>query len=259
MSQNPQGTSISRIAVEEFAGHCRRHLVPLTEQVSYFEAVALDGEQRRQILQEPVAAVPKALLDRLPPVRVVVVPFLERGTTAGSPGLVAFEKPEDTRRVPVSTFDVKDEIFLFVATEQQDIADAHYHFYTALAELGCRAASGREFTQFSTLVFNELSRGTRGEVDDASLQLKLKLQRRQRLPGRNTKQMRVYIRQALQDTLTLFLHGLCCDIDVEPGPHQLGSRYLRRRLELLAEMFPPNTGFLLFPEPSAERKPDEEK
>jgi hypothetical protein len=33
--------------------------------------------------------------------------------------------------------------------------------------------------------------------------------------------------------LTLFLHGICCDIDVETGPRQLLSRYLRKRLELI--------------------------
>ena len=116
--------------------------------------------------------------------------------------------------------------------------------------LACGALREEELFRFSTLVLDELNRGTRGEVDEASLHLKLQLQRRQHLPGRNTKLMRRYVRQALEDTLTLFLHGLCCDINVDPGPQQLASRYLRRRLELLAETFPPNPGYLLFPAPS---------
>jgi hypothetical protein len=48
--------------------------------------------------------------------------------------------------------------------------------------------------------------------------------------------------------MTLYLHGLCCDIDVETGPRQIASRYLRRRLRLLSDLFPPPEGFAVFPE-----------
>jgi hypothetical protein len=70
--------------------------------------------------------------------------------------------------------------------------------------------------------------------------------------------MREYILQAIQDTLTLYLHGLCCDIDVDPNPRQLGSRYLRRRLELLSEIYPPNPGHLVFPAPPPPEPPAEQ-
>jgi hypothetical protein len=59
-----------------------------------------------------------------------------------------------------------------------------------------------------------------------------------------------YLRQALRDTLTLFLHGICCDIDVEAGPCQLASRHIRKRLELLKTAFPPPEGYALFPSKS---------
>jgi len=52
----------------------------------------------------------------------------------------------------------------------------------------------------------------------------------------------------LTDTLTLYLHGLCCDIDIEAGPRQLASRPLRKRLVLLREVLPPPKGIALFPE-----------
>ena len=57
-----------------------------------------------------------------------------------------------------------------------------------------------------------------------------------------------YARQSLIDSLTLYLHGICCDIDVETGPRQLPSRHLRRRLELFHEIFPPPDGYVVFPE-----------
>ena len=249
MGDSPQSTSITRIAVEEFAGQCRRHLVPLTPHLSCFQAVSLDAKQQRQFLQDPAEAIPRALLERLVPLRLLLVPYLEKGA-AGGPGLVAFEKPPDQRLLRHTIFDVHDEIFVLFAIEQQDVADYHHELFNIVAGLACSVFPEEEFSRFSALVLNELSRGTRGEVDEGSLLLKLKLQRRQHLPGRNTKLMRRYFRQALQDTLTLFLHGLCCDINVDPGPRQLASRYLRRRLELLADIFPSNPDHPLFPAPS---------
>ncbi len=248
LEDQPQSTSITRIAVEAFAGQCRRHLVPLTGAVSYFEAVPLDGDQQRQFLREPAEAIPSSLLERLPPLRLILVPYLEKGPPAGT-DLVTFQKPPTPKLLRRSVFDVRDEIFLLFGVEEQDVADYHYGLFQAVAGLACGAVRDEEYSRFSRLILDELNRGTRGEVDERSLQLKMQLQRRQRLPGRNTKPMRRYTLQALEDTLTLYLHGLCCDIDVEPGPRQLASRHLKRRLELLAEIFPPNPGYLLFAEP----------
>jgi hypothetical protein len=58
-------------------------------------------------------------------------------------------------------------------------------------------------------------------------------------PAAGTKLFRSMPLQAYVDTLTLYLHGLCCDIDVEAGPRQLPSRNLRKRLSLLEDAFPP--------------------
>ena len=44
------------------------------------------------------------------------------------------------------------------------------------------------------------------------------------------------------------MHGICCDIDVETGPRQLPSRYLRKRLEVLLGLYPPPAGYAVFPE-----------
>jgi hypothetical protein len=51
----------------------------------------------------------------------------------------------------------------------------------------------------------------------------------------------------------LYLHGICCDIDVETGPRQIASRYLRLRLQLLESLFPPPAGYRVFPEESKPR------
>ena len=61
--------------------------------------------------------------------------------------------------------------------------------------------------------------------------------------GAALKAFRAYARQSFVDTLTLYLHGICCDIDVDTGPRQLPSRHLRKRLLALEEMFPPPQGY----------------
>ena len=63
--------------------------------------------------------------------------------------------------------------------------------------------------------------------------MKQALLRRQTNIRKETKVFRDYARQSFIDTLTLYLHGICCDIDVETGPRQLPSRHLRKRLSVL--------------------------
>ena len=98
------------------------------------------------------------------------------------------------------------------------------------------------------MIREELGAEVHGEVDERSWRLKQSLIRRQTNTRKETKLFQDYARQAFEDTLTLFLHGICCDIDVETGPRQMPSRYLRRRLELLSELYPPPKGYAVLPE-----------
>ena len=238
--------SVSRIPLEAFAGQCQRSMQPLVESITYFSTAALEDEQVRQFLRDPAMATPRSLLERIPPIRLVLVPFLEKGS-GGSTDFVAFERPANAKNLARSAFELEEAVFVFLAAEGQDVADYHYWFYNGIAEQAASRVDDAAFARFSGLVADELNRNARGEVDERSYQLKQKLNRKQRLPGSDSKLMKDYFRQALEDTLTLYLHGLCCDIDVEPGSRQLASRYLRKRLELLAEIFPPNPGYTVFP------------
>ena len=102
--------------------------------------------------------------------------------------------------------------------------------------------------RFYRTIREELSAEVHGEVDEKSWHLKQALLRRQTNVRKETKLFREYARQAFEDTLTLYLHGTCCDIDVETGPRQMPSRYLRRRLELLMSLYPPPEGYAVLPE-----------
>src|SRR5580704_6713663 len=71
----------------------------------------------------------------------------------------------------------------------------------------------------------EMNARVHGEVDEESWHMKQALLRRETNVRKETKPFRDYVRQSLIDTLTLYLHGICCDIDVETGPRQLPSRH----------------------------------
>ncbi len=105
------------------------------------------------------------------------------------------------------------------------------------------------------MIREELTASVHGEVDDDSWQAKQTLLRRQSNIKRETLLFEEYVRQSFIDTLTLYLHGICCDIDVETGPRQLPSRYLRRRLNILKALYPPPSGYAVFPE-DADRPPN---
>ena len=126
--------------------------------------------------------------------------------------------------------------------------DYHRQFYSLLASVVADAWPAEVQERFYRTIREELSTEVHGEVDEKSWHLKQALLRRQTNVRKETKLFREYARQAFEDTLTLYLHGTCCDIDVETGPRQMPSRYLRRRLELLLSVFPPPEGYAVLPE-----------
>jgi hypothetical protein len=143
---------------------------------------------------------------------------------------------------------------LAFAVKDEEMAEYHYSFYNAVAGLIADAATDSAAREkFYGLIREELGADVHGEVDERSWRLKQSLVRRQTNTRKETKLFQEYARQAFEDTLTLYLHGICCDIDVETGPRQMPSRYLRRRLELLTSIYPPPKGYAVLPEQAKKR------
>ncbi len=251
----------SKVTVESFARQCRRKMIPLNETFSYFSALPLEKAALRRLLHEPIAAVPSKVGETLPNLAFVLVPFLEKhkltgagdgrnrgkGRAGTTPG-VTFDPPAPTRRLYAATIGFNEQDFLFLAIKDEEVTDLHYSLYGALAALLSRRLEHDSVSGFHDLVRDELAAEAHGEIDERSWRLKEQLIRRQRDPTRRTKLLENYSRQALEDTLTLYLHGLCCDINIEAGPRQLASPHIRRRLELLREVLPPPQGRALFSE-----------
>ncbi|MCU1325566.1 MAG: hypothetical protein JWN34_936 [Bryobacterales bacterium] len=214
---------------------------------SYYCVHPVAEEDLRQYLHEPIEAIPAAAAALLPKVAIVLAPFLERPNAKGFVS-VATEKPVDDKLVLSAAIDNGDSANLFFTIKDEQVADYHYFLYDELAGLLTSRLTPLISEPWQRMLREELSAEVHGEVDERSWRQKQTLLRRPMATRRDGKPFRDYARDSFHDTMTLFLHGICCDIDVETGPRQIPSRFLRKRLELLRDLFPPPEGHGVFPE-----------
>jgi len=248
----PSESDLRPLNVEEFAVQCRDAMIPVSNRFSYFQASPLGEEDIREYIEEPIAGLPPALVATLPPASLVLVPYLEkpngRGKVNGQPPVVTFERPPENRQSGYAKATDGSRVVLLFAVKDRSVADYHYYFYRAIAGLAAEHGEAESRNRFYSLLREELRSRVHGEVDQEGWHLKEALMRRQTNLRRESKAFLDYASQAFVDTLSLYLHGITCDIDVEPGPRQLPSRYLRKRLKLLEEMYPPPEGYAVFPD-----------
>ena len=237
----------SKSTVEELVARCRGEMIPLTSKFSYFSTLPVADDDLRQYLNDPITAIPPAIVAGLPKVGIILAPYVEKGNGKGGDS-ITFERPAEARHIPFSRHEAADMVTLALGIKEIEVADYHYQFYNALAALVADRWSADVQERFYRTIREELSAEIHGEVDEKSWHLKQALRRRQTNVRKETKLFREYARQAFEDTLTLYLHGTCCDIDVETGPRQMPSRYLRRRIELLMSLYPPPEGYAVLPE-----------
>jgi hypothetical protein len=250
----PAQIDLGKLSVRQFAERFRGEMIPLSNTFSYFCAsVPMSEEDLREYLQEPVAALPPKIAAALPKISILLVPYLERanGTERGreksfSSEYVSIEKPPEGRLATSTQVQLGEETFLAFALKDQEVAEYHYRFYHLIATVMGEHWSEEIETLYSRMLREELNADAHGEVDEPSWRLKQGLRRSKSAASART--FRAYARQSFIDTLTLYLHGICCDIDVETGPRQLPSRFIRKRLVTLEELFPPPAGYAVFPE-----------
>jgi hypothetical protein len=261
--------SLARVSVGQFAERFRGEVIPLSNTFAYFCAsVPMSEEVVKEYLEEPVAALPPSLASTLPRISILLVPYLERSGERPSPkakrktrtalekvaDFVVAERPADGHQSWASQVSFENETVLVFALKEQDVAEYHYRLYRRLATLIAETWSTDVALRYKTAIREELMAGVHGEVDDDSWQAKQALLRRQTNLKRESPLFADYVRQSFIDTLTLYLHGICCDIDVETGPRQLPSRHLRKRLDLLKSFYPAPSGFAVFPEDAEKSK-----
>jgi hypothetical protein len=243
----PSENGRPRSTVDELSRRLRSEMTPIDAKFSYFLVFPVAEEDLRQYLHDPVAALPEAITALLPQVGIVLAPYLERGSARTSAAVV-YDKPPEARLIYSAHVEGADFATIFFTLKDEQVSDYHYYLYAEVAALLAHRLPVKAQDLYATLLREELSGEVHGEVDEKSWRLKQTVLRRPMNARKDGKPFRDYARQSFEDTMTLYLHGICCDIDVETGPRQLPSRYLRRRLELFKELFPPPEGHAVFPE-----------
>ena len=242
------------IPTKEFVATCHTVLIPVNEHVSYFSVEPLDDKERQRLVFDPISALPPAVLTLVPNLRLVLVPYLASGEdTEGAEGndgvvRIRFSPPPAERRWYSDYQKTETEHYIFLAIRSDDYFDAHVLFYQSLASRIMECSDEQLQAVFNMLVDIELKTNARGEVNEFAWQRKKDLLSLAADAEDKQKYLDEYRDAALADTLTLYLHGLCCDIDLDSGPKQLASKHIRTRLQLLKELLPPPDGVALFPD-----------
>jgi len=234
------------LLADQFVERFRSELIPYHSKIFWFSAVPMTPEDVAANIEEPLASLPPRLVEALPRLNLFLAPFLRSG--GKTMDQVVFETPEAPERSESFQMVGPDEASIVLAVQDLSGNEIHYNLYGALASLAWEVSTADIRNAWAKSLKDELRREVHGEIDDLSWQKKNDLLAKQTPPIRDSKLFRDYARVSFVDTLTLFLHGICCDIDVEPSPRQAPSSEIRRRLELLRKFYPLGEGFFLFPE-----------
>jgi hypothetical protein len=196
------------------------------------------------MVREPALATPHALAERLGKLRVLVVPYLaclEAGDA------VSFSKPAgQTHSAVWLTADERTNLVL--ASRELDAHDTGFEFLASLAELSLSKLSAGEMGRYAEMLEEELRHGIRGEIDEEALAAKKSCVSSQR-PWRKSRALFDQYRDvSFASTLAEYMHGLWHDVQIRVGPEHLPVTQLRRRMNLMAEFFPPNAGYSVFAE-----------
>lgn len=249
----PVDTTLPRSVVpEDLLRTSRDRLARWNDKITYFCTPAMADEDLRHYIHDPLTALPPLVQQQLPPLTIMLVPYLEK-VDSDLAVRVSFQAVPVAASIPSSRIQEKGHFALFFATKEEEVSEYHFSFYHLLAELLSERWTKEAAARFLGLVKEELAANVNGEIDEKSWQMKQALAERR--AAKDSKALRDYAKQAFVDTATLYLHGICCDIDVETGPRQMPSRYVRKRLEALHTLYPPPAGHAVFPEELTKGRP----
>ncbi len=262
-------TDLAHISVADFVERFRTEMVPYSNTFSYFFAgLPLTEDDVKDYLGEPISAIPPVISGGIPKASIILVPFLERANgknkrhrtaAPGSSEFISIERPPENRACTHISYRTPQGAHLLFAIKDAELAEYHHRFYQQVASLVESVLTDDVRGEYHVMLREELSAHVHGEVDDRSWHCKQALRHRGANVQRDTKAFREYVLHSFVDTLTLYLHGICCDIDVETGPRQLPSRFLRKRLVWMETVYPPPSGYAVFPEERESRVKVESK
>lgn len=238
-----QASIKKNIPVREYVQQVFVPLSRLAHDWEMHSAVALSPSEERTMVREPARAVPQTIAHRIGKLRILLVPFV---ACLPSGDIVAFSNPEGEKHSAV-WLENKERIDMVLACRDLDPHDTGWEFLASIAELLRARLTPDEVARYTLMLQEELAQEFEGEIDEEAYEAKRSLRRRNRW-SRTGPQFLKYRDVSFASTCAEYIHGLWHDVQIRLGPEHLPVRVLRRRMILMAELFPPNPGYELFAE-----------
>ena len=240
-----QASVIKNIPVREYVQQAFVPLSRIAHEWEMHSAVALSPSEERTMVREPARAIPQAIARRLGKLRILLVPFVACFPTGDR---VAFASPDGDKHSAVWLEDEdQDRTDLVLACRDLDPHDTGWELLASVAELLRPRLTPEELERYTTLLQEELRQGFEGEIDEEAYEARQPLRRRDRW-ARTGPQFLKYRDISFTSTCAEYMHGLWHDVQIRLGPEHLPVSALRKRMNLMVEMFPPNPGYQLFAE-----------
>ena len=215
----------------------------LTHDWEFHSDVTLTPAEERTIIREPVQAIPSVIASRLGKVRVLAVAYI---ACLDSGDVVTRQKPAGEAHT-AAWVESPERINLLLACRELDAHDTGFELLGSAAELLRPRLTSGELTSFSELLEEESRHGVKGEIDEDALAAK-QAYLAARGGRRSRSQFEHYRDVSFVSTTAEYIHGLWHDVQIRVGPEHLPVAQLRRRMNLMAELFPPNEGYRVFDE-----------
>jgi hypothetical protein len=181
----------------------------------------------REFIRPAVRAVPSSLARRFGSCRISLLAEMEGGAasqwTISDSGLEA--------SVAAMGF------------EEHDVA---MELLLCLGQALWERMSEAELRAYWQLLYDEISAGIEGEIDEQAVEAKRTLFK-SRSHANSGPGLTRYARSSFAGTAAEYVHSLWHEVTIRNGPDYLPAAPLRRRLELMAQWFPPDRGHRLFP------------
>jgi hypothetical protein len=240
---NPETPPRETIPVVEYVQGSFVPLSHLAHGWEFHSALALSPSEERTMVREPAEAVPAAIAQRLGKVRVLAVSYIACLETGD---VITRLKPKGEAHT-AAWVEAPERINLLLACRELDAHDTGFEFLGSVAELLRARLLDSELADYSRLLEEEVRHGVRGEIDEESLYAKNAYLAS--LTGRRQRaQFERYRDVSFAGTAAEYIHGLWHDVQIRIGPEHLPVAQLRRRMDLMTKLFPPNPGYRVFDE-----------
>ena len=239
----PQTASREMTPVLEYVQGAFVPLSHLAHDWEFHSAISLSPAEERTMVREPAQAVPDAIAQRLGRLRVLVVPYI---ACLESGDVIARVKPKGEAHT-AAWVESPERINLLLAGRELDPHDTGFEFLGSVAELLRPRLANSELEEYNRLLQEEIRHGVPGEIDEEARSAKsayLAILRGRR----HGSQFEHYRDISFMGTVAEYIHGLWHDVQIQTGPEHLPVQQLRRRMELMARLFPPNEGYQVFDE-----------